>query len=95
MSEMFSNGTEGTEWMAKWCEMCANDDTDGDPPVFCEDATRIWGSETPDCIILEPEGEFHMPPAHICTRFTPDGVDDLADQRAFVVRHVRTARGLL
>lgn len=94
MSEMFSNGTEGEAWMSRWCDVCDNDHG-SDSEVRCGDCDRIWMSETPECVILEPEGEFHMPPAHICTRFAarPDG-DPYSIARVQIVARVKAERGV-
>lgn len=92
MSEMFSNGTEGEAWMARWCDVCDNDHG-ADSDKHCDDCDTIWMSMTPECIILEPEGVFHMPPAHICTRFAarPEG-DPWGSSRPGIVAYVKRAR---
>lgn len=89
MSRLFANGTEGGAWENVWCHVCAADIND-DCPIH---TTLLCTDEIPDEITEQPEGEFHLPPLHLCAGFTvkPEG-DPLADIRANVIAYVTVKR---
>ena len=97
MSVVFSNGTEGDAWMNVWCRHCAHDHDQHDGTELtnvggCEVVMHMMTSDVwPEAILREPEGEFHIPPLHLCGVFTPCepcGGDPLAETRSNVVAYV-------
>ena len=89
MIHLFANGTEGVAWENMWCDLCAKDDHD-DCPIH---TLLLCTSVIPDAITKQPEGEFHLPPLHLCAEFTPrpDG-DPLSEMRSRVVAIVNVRR---
>ena len=90
MSRLFANGTEGDAWMTVWCNECAND-ADGTCPIV--NRLLFEPDEVPPEIIEQPDGEYHLPPLHLCTAYTPgaDG-DPHAERRANVIAYVTERR---
>ena len=82
---------EGDAWEAVWCHLCANDSPSDRIDGQCEIAMALYVD--PDNVPVEireqPEGEYYLPPLHVCTKFAPcDGVDPRADERARVIAHL-------
>ena len=91
MSRLFANNTEGGAWEGVWCNHCQADIND-DCPIH---TALLCTDDIPPEITEQPEGEFHLPPLHLCSGFTPmpEG-DPLADIRANVIAHVTAARAV-
>ena len=89
MSRLFANNTEGGAWEGVWCGHCQADIND-DCPIH---TALLCTDDIPPEITEQPEGEFHLPPLHLCAGFIPmpEG-DPLADIRATVIAHVTAAR---
>lgn len=100
----FSNGTEGEEWIAKWCRYCARDHGvhdygDGfETGPICDLLTANMSARTwPEAWIPEPDdGRFFLPSRMCCTAFTPcapcggdPGADDRAERVAEVTAYWR------
>lgn len=95
----FANGTEGEEWMDKWCRYCAHDhgmhNDNGGP--YCGLITTSMVGEWPEGWIPEPDdGHFHLPSRMVCMAFTPcepcggdPGVADRAERVAEVTAYWR------
>lgn len=71
----FSNGSEGADWMAKWCTYCVHDHgmhRDQDDPPGCEIVMWMYGAGRddvyPECLIPHPPGMWGW---MVCTRFQP------------------------
>ena len=77
-SQPFSNGSEGTSWMAVWCNHCTHDHAyhGAAGPGGC----RLIGSTMfargddwvwPEAWTPEPPGSFALPPRLICGQYEP------------------------
>lgn len=74
----FANGTEGDEWMSKWCRYCARDHNvhgDGNGGLGglgCDLVLASMCDEWPEGWIPEPDdGRFFLPSRMVCMAFTP------------------------
>lgn len=77
----FSNGTEGQEWMAKWCDFCVHDTTlhnhpSDDGGTGCDlIGSALLGDEFfawPEAWLPEPDdGRFFLPSRLVCLHFEP------------------------
>lgn len=77
----FSNGTEGQEWMGKWCDLCVHDSALHDHPgggAGCDlIGSALLGAEFfswPEAWLPEPDdGRFFLPSRLVCLQFEPCG----------------------